>query len=139
MAGADETFVGGKEKNKPAAKRTGDTKGGKGEAMVFGMLERDGKLRAFPTAGLKAGNVHAIMGEHVAPGSDLMTDEHSSFVGLQGRYRHHTVNHSAGGEYVRHYMRTRKASKARGRCSSGRSTAPTTGSARSTSPGTPGR
>lgn len=102
MVEADETFVGGKEKNKHAAKRTGDTKGGKGKAVVFGMLERDGELRAFPTAGLKAGNVHAIIGEHVAPGSDLMTDEHPSFTGLQGRYRHHTVNHSAG-EYVRHY------------------------------------
>ena len=31
-----------------------------------------------------------------------MTDEHPSFVGLDGPYKHHTVNHSAG-EYVRHY------------------------------------
>ena len=31
-----------------------------------------------------------------------MTDEHTSFVGLQGRYNHHTVNHSAG-EYVKDY------------------------------------
>ena len=29
-----------------------------------------------------------------------MTDEHPSFRGLQGRYGHHTVNHSAN-EYVR--------------------------------------
>ena len=33
---------------------------------------------------------------------NLMTDEHTSFDGLQGRYNHHTVNH-AKGEYVRHY------------------------------------
>jgi hypothetical protein len=31
-----------------------------------------------------------------------MTDENPSFAGLQGRYRHHTVNHSTG-EYVRHH------------------------------------
>ena len=32
-----------------------------------------------------------------------MTDEHGAFVGLQGDYNHHRVNHTAG-EYVRHYV-----------------------------------
>lgn len=32
----------------------------------------------------------------------VMTDEAPAFVGLQGAYTHHAVNHSAG-EYVRHY------------------------------------
>lgn len=100
---ADETFVGGKEKNKHASKRTGDTKGGKGKAVVFGMVERGGDLRMMHVADLKARNVHATVGEHVAPGSNLMTDEHTSFAGLQGRYNHHTVNH-AKGEYVRHFV-----------------------------------
>lgn len=34
-----------------------------------------------------------------------MTDEHVSFVGLQGPYEHRTVNHSAG-EYVRGSVHT---------------------------------
>lgn len=100
---ADETFVGGKEKNKHASKRTGDTKGGKGKAVVFGMVERGGDLRMMHVPDLKARGVHAMVGEHVAPGANLMTDEHVSFVGLQGRYNHHTVNH-AKGEYVRHFV-----------------------------------
>lgn len=99
---ADETFGGGKEKNKHAWQRSGDTKGCKGKAVVFGMLERDGKLRAIHVPDLKAHNVQKQSGEHVEAGSHVMTDEHPSFVGLRGRYGRHTVNHSAG-QYVRSF------------------------------------
>ena len=47
--------------------------------------------------------LQGIIGDHVAPGANIMTDDHSSFAGLEGRYHHHTVNHSAG-EYVRHFF-----------------------------------
>ena len=47
--------------------------------------------------------MQGIIGDHVAPGANIMTDDHSSFAGLEGRYHHHTVNHSAG-EYVRHFF-----------------------------------
>ncbi len=99
---ADETFVGGKEKNKHASKRTGQTKGGKGKAVVFGMVERGGELRAIVIPNRKAATVQGVIGAHVAPGANLMTDEFTGFVGLQGRYNHHTINH-AKREYVRHF------------------------------------
>jgi transposase-like protein len=99
---ADETFVGGKEKNKHARDRVGGTQGGKGKAVVFGMLDRDGDLRTVHTDSLRARNVQAIIADNVEPGSTVMTDEHPGFNGLGARYVHHTVNHSAG-EYVRHY------------------------------------
>lgn len=98
---ADETFVGGKEKNKRARDHRGAMQGGKGTVVVFGMLDRDGDLRTTHTSNLRAQTVQGIIADHVELGSTIMTDKHPSFVGLSNRYFHHTVNHPAG-EYVRH-------------------------------------
>ncbi len=99
---ADETFVGGKEKNKHAWQRTGGKQGGAGKVAVLGLLQREGELRTGVTPNLSARNVQTVVRENVVPGSALMTDEHGSFVGLSDSYFHHRVNHSAG-EYVRNY------------------------------------
>lgn len=100
---ADETFIGGKEKNKHAWQRTGGKQGGAGKIAVLGILERGGELRTGTTPNLSAKNVQTVIRDNVVKGAALMTDEHGSFVGLQGDYNHHRVNHSAG-EYVRHYV-----------------------------------
>lgn len=100
---SDETFIGGKEKNKHASKRTGGKQGGKGKIAVLGILERNGELRTGTTPSLSAKNVQTVIRDNVAKGSAVMTDEHRSFLGLQGDYSHHRVNNSAG-EYVRHFI-----------------------------------
>lgn len=51
---ADETFIGGKEKNKHAHQRTGGKQGGKGKIAVLGILERGGELRTGSTPSLSA-------------------------------------------------------------------------------------
>lgn len=99
----DETFVGGKERNKHASKRTHRGTGGTGKTPVFGMLERGGELRAVKMASLKTHDIEAKVTEHVRPGSVVLTDEASGYRGLGGTYYHHTVTHSAG-EYVRDYF-----------------------------------
>ena len=98
----DETYVGGKEKNKHASKRRPGSQGGAGKEIVLGIIERDGELRTGVVDDMKAKTVKRIIAENVEKGSTIMTDEHGAFIGLgDDGYWHHAVNHSAG-EYVRH-------------------------------------
>jgi transposase-like protein len=99
----DETFVGGKEKNKHAHKKKPGSQGGANKAVVFGMLERGGELRARKVPDATAATVQGEIRQHVEPGTNIMTDEHRGYLGLDGIFNHHTVNHSAG-EYVKHYF-----------------------------------
>lgn len=98
----DETFIGGKEKNKHASQRTGGKQGGAGKIAVLGMLQRNGELRTGVTPSLSSLNVQSAIRENVEAGSLILTDEHRSFQGLGRDYIHQTVNHSAG-EYVRKF------------------------------------
>ena len=90
---ADEAFIGGKEGNKPARKR-----GLRKKAIVFGMLERDGELRAGTVTHL--GESKERIEDHIEPGAALLTDEWPGYRRVARNYAHYHVNHAAG-EYVR--------------------------------------
>lgn len=96
----DETYHGGKERNRHAKERE---RGEKKKAIVFGMLERGGELRAKKITNLQGRTVRGRVFDNVKDGANLMTDEHGAYRGLQGPYQVHSVNHSAG-EYVRDYF-----------------------------------
>lgn len=98
----DTTFVGGKEKNKHAHKRTPGSQGGANKAVVLGVIEREGELRTAHVADTKAETIHGYVKANVKKGATMMTDEDPSFVGMDGHFMVHSVKHSAG-EYVRHY------------------------------------
>jgi len=97
----DECFVGGKEANKHEHKKLNAGRGTVGKVAVLGMRERGGRTYAKvqPLRHLDA--IHGEIHANVEVGTQLYTDEHMVFNGLDGLfYRHDTVNHAAG-EYAR--------------------------------------
>jgi transposase-like protein len=51
---ADETYIGGKEKNKHRTKRTAGNIGGQGKEVVFSLVQRGGKVRSQHVANTSA-------------------------------------------------------------------------------------
>ncbi len=99
----DETDIGGKEKNKHAHKRTPGSQGGATKVAVMGMMEREGELRAKVVPDTTAKTLNAELAANVAPGSNVLTDEHRGYNRVGEKFHHHTVNHSIG-QYVKHYF-----------------------------------
>jgi transposase-like protein len=87
---ADESFIGGKAKNRAYAKKE-PTK-----HTVLTLVERDGESRSFHIANVKAKTLREKIVTTVSRKSHLMTDELASY-GKVGREfaNHDTLNHSA--------------------------------------------
>lgn len=95
----DETYVGGKEKNKHKSKKT-KGRGPKGKTTVFGMRQRDGKVIAKTVSKTNKKTLQKEIVKNVKKGSTVCTDDHRSYIGLKKlNYNHETVKHSIG-EYV---------------------------------------
>lgn len=87
----DETFVGGKNKNRHWDKKINNSHGGSGKSIVFGMLERGGMVRAFPVPTRKVAFTVPLIQSHVEESAVLMTDDF--YPHIEG-HEHHIVNHS---------------------------------------------
>lgn len=97
----DETFVGGKEKNKHASQRKHLGTGGIGKEAVFSLIERGGFVRSHHVPQVTAKTLRPILQAQVDGATFVMTDEGGATKKIGGEYKNHdSVNHGAG-EYVR--------------------------------------
>ena len=95
----DETFIGGKEKNRRPGKRKKLGRGPVGKAIVVGVKDRaTNQVIATVVPSRKREVLHDFIVGRVAAGATVYTDDLRSYQSIP--YRHRTVNHSAR-EYVR--------------------------------------
>jgi transposase-like protein len=95
----DETYVGGKEKNKHHNKRVQGANGGIGKEAVFSLVERGGSVRSHHVASVSIKNLGPILNEQIHAATNVMSDGGGARVGSMFA-SHQSVNHSIG-EYVR--------------------------------------
>jgi transposase-like protein len=86
----DETYIGGKHKGKRG-------RGSENKTPIIGMAERKGLIKAKVVTNNRCSTVMPIIKEHIKIGSNVMTDEFTTYQVLtKNGYNHQTVNHNLG-------------------------------------------
>ena len=104
----DETYVGGKERNKHESRKRKAGRGPVGKTPVIGARERGGKVKAMPLSSTDGHSLINFVETHTKQGATVYTDDaaaYSSLPTIFNKYRHESVKHSAG-EYVRGAVHT---------------------------------
>jgi transposase-like protein len=98
---ADETFIGGLEKNKHRSKRKHQGTGGAGKEAVVALVERGGRVRSHHVPEVNAKTLGPILEAQLHGASYVYTDEGGAMRKAGSQFeRHDSINHSIG-EYVR--------------------------------------
>jgi len=95
----DETFVGGKNKNRHADKKVKQGIGSSDKTPVMGMVERNGKLIAKKIENVKRESLTKEIVGRIKHTANIYTDEWVGYNSLSRVYDHKTVKHY-NGQYV---------------------------------------
>lgn len=98
----DETFIGGKNKNRHADKKVMESQGRsvKDKTPVFGMKHIGGDIHTRVVPDTKATTLKPIIEEMMQEGSIVVSDEWLGYSNLSKNYNHVVINHREN-EYVR--------------------------------------
>lgn len=93
---ADETYIGGKNKNRHTDKKIENSQGrsSKDKTPVVGMVEREGKLNAKAVDNVKAETLSREIINRVKTSAKLYTDEWIGYKDLERVYDHNIVKHN---------------------------------------------
>lgn len=94
----DETFVGGKNKNRHYDKKVKNSQGRsfKDKTPVLGILQRGGRIICKVVPDTKAATIQPLLREIIKPGSTVYSDEWWAYQGLSNAYHHEIVDHGRG-------------------------------------------
>ncbi|RHZ37350.1 IS1595 family transposase [endosymbiont GvMRE of Glomus versiforme] len=92
----DETFIGGKNKNRHWDKKVPNSQGRswKDKEPILVMIERNGKLIALTVPNTQQNTLEPIINSHIKKGSNVYTDEWYRHSNLAQNFNHQITNHS---------------------------------------------